>query len=165
MNARLKYIVISVVLIAIAASNAFSATWEQLPAIVGVNKVDPKTVKADFDLLHPWKQDLPLPKAFEDAGLTRPVALVSASLYLDGGSRSYVFQGANGKFLVFCTDTKFYAGKDGKSENVTAPRIFLGTFHFTQKPRTVVPADSDTERFLIAALAAEARRKSPEQKK
>jgi len=91
---------------------------------------DPKMVKEKFETLHPWKQGMPLPKSFEDAGLTLPVSLVDASLYFDGGSLSYLFRGANGKFLVFCTDTGIYRGKDKKFVKVTAPRLFLGTFHF-----------------------------------
>lgn len=151
-------------ILALAAINAAAATWDQLPAFHGIAKVDPKFVKEQFEERHPWKQGMPLPRSFEEAGLTRPVTLVAASFYFDGGSRSYLFRGENGKFLVCCTDAGFYAGKDHKVEDVIAPRLFLGTFHFSQKPRTAIPAQSDTEKFLLAALAAEATSRASQKK-
>ncbi len=158
----MKIISLICLIAALAVTNASGASWDQLPIFYDFGRVDPKTVKEEFDTLHPWKHSMPLPSSFEEAGLTLPVSLVAASYYFDGSSRLYLFRGAKGSFLVFCTDPMIYAGKDRKVEKVTAPRLFLGTFHFTHEPRTVVPEKSDTEHFLIAALAAESKHLSPE---
>lgn len=148
--------------VSVAVITASGVSWDQLPTFHDIDVVDPKMVEENFETLHPWKQGMPLPGSFEEAGLTLPVSLVATSYHFDGGSRVYIFRGMNGKFLVFCTETMIYGKKDGTAERVTAPRLFIGTFHFTEKPRTVVPEDSPTEGFLIAALAAESERASEE---
>ena len=135
-----------------------AASWDDLPLAYGLREVDLTAVKKDFESLHPWKPGAELPLSFKDAGLESPARLVACDLYFDGGSRFYLFQGMNGKFLVLCTDAVDYYSNE-------KPRLFLGTFHFSNEPRVVVTVDSPTERFLVAAIKAEVSRITAEKSK
>ena len=101
--------------------------------------IDEESVVKNLDTLQPWKAGDPLPTSFQEAGLEMPVDLVAGSMYLDGGSQCYLFRGANNKYLSVCTD-------------VYATTLYLGVYHFSHKKGTVVPWDSDCERFLSAAI-------------
>jgi len=143
-----------------------AASWDDLPLAYGLREVDSTAVEKDFESLHPWKPSAELPLSFKDAGLESPVRLVACDLYFDGGSRFYLFRGMNGKFLVLCTDAvDYYSNETKKKVPVDKPRLFLGTFHFSNEPRVVVTVDSPTERFLVAAIKAEVSRITAEKSK
>ena len=147
---------------ALLVAPVFSATWEQLPPAWIFDGVDLESIEPHFDTLHPWKAGDPLPTCFKDAGLESPVALVAGNVYLDGGSQFYLFRGANGKYLVLCTDTHNYDEYDSqnhsKTVHVDKPRLYLGVSHFSNKNRVVVPYDSKCEHFLVAAIQSEVER-------
>jgi hypothetical protein len=147
-------------------STAAAATWDQLPLVSFLHELDAhfvdvnvQAVEKDFGALHPWKAGNALPTSFNDAGLKQPVHLVSCDIYFDGGSHYYLFRGANGKYLVLCTDPGSYGSSDAKKcVRVDKPRLFLGALHFTDKSGVVVPFDSDCERFLLAVIKSEVER-------
>ena len=133
----------------------FGATWDQLPLAYGLDEVDRAVVEKDFAALHPWKSGDALPVNFKEVGLESPVKLVACDMYLDGASRYYLFRGANGKFLVLCTDTSMYQSSDKKIIQVDKPRLYLGVWHFSDKNKVLVPLDSPTEKFLLEAIKGE----------
>ena len=92
-------------------------------------------------------------------------ALVACDVYLDGGSHYYLFRGANGKFLLLCTDPGSIGSADpGKTIVVEKPRLFLGVSHFSEKNKVVVPYGSTCEKFLLAAIKSEVERINAESK-
>ncbi len=141
------------------------ATWDQLPLAYGLHSGDCERIQKSYDVLHPWKPGGVMPDNFEAAGLASPVTLVACDIYLDGGSRFYLFRGSNDKFLVICTDAgSYYDSRAKKSVEVRRPRLFLGTFHFSEKPRAELPEGSKTERFLLEAIRSEVDRLTPKKK-
>lgn len=120
-------------------------------------------VKKNMAEMHPWKAGMPLPKSFKEAGLKPPVRLVYFSFYFDGGSHAYLFKGANEKFLVFCSEPPEYDyikinDKKLQFRVRDFSRLYLGAWHCTDKGGTVIPLDSETEQFLLAAIETEAAR-------
>jgi hypothetical protein len=146
----------TVVALLLFAAPAFAATWDQLPLVSFLHDVDIRSVENDFAVLHPWKATDPLPTSFGAAGLTQPVRLVACDIYLDGGSRYYLFRGANSRYLVVCTDPGSFGAPDSKKViPVDKPRLFLGASHFSDKNKVLIPYDSECERFLLAAIKNE----------
>ena len=145
--------------------SAFSATWDQLPLAVGLHGADPKIVQSGIGKSHPWKPGDALPASFKDAGLDAPVKLVACDIYLDGGSRYYIFRGSNDRFLLLCTDSGMsFSPETKKVSKVEQPRVYLAAAHFGSKSKVEVPADSATEQFLLSAIMSEVARISAAQK-
>jgi hypothetical protein len=143
-------------ILVLATSTTFAATWDQLPVVDGVNQVSPTVIESDLDALHPWKAGRPLPTSFEDAGLTAPVELVAFSMYYDGGSRYYIFGGANKKYLMVCTDRPaVYSQADKKLVRNDVPALYLRAAHVYRQTKVPVPRDSACERFLLKAIRDE----------
>jgi hypothetical protein len=136
------------------AETAFAASWEQLKVATSLELVDIQPVLSDLASLQPWNATKPLPTDFDQAGLGAPVPLVACGFYFDGGSRYFLFRGANKKFLILCTDPgAYYNSKKKVQEDVKVPQLYLGVAHFSDvKARATVPIDSATERFLLAAI-------------
>ena len=149
-----------------ATSSVFAADWSKVPYVRM-----PRGAESDFDFvknnmkdLHPWKSDMALPCSFKDVGLDQPVRLVNCSLFFDGGSRCYLFRGANNKFLVLCTDTPLGGAPDGTMQKRESATLYLGAWHWSDKAGTAVAMDSKTEHFLLAAIQNEAERISASKK-
>jgi len=145
------------------SSVVFSAPWSKVPYVrMPVDaEWDFDFVKENMAELHPWKPGMTLPKNFMEAGLKPPVRLVHCSLYFDGGSCAYLFKGANGKFLVLCSEPPEYEYLNDKKIELLKrdfSRLYLGAWHCTDKAGTVIPLDSETEQFLLVAIQDEAAR-------
>jgi hypothetical protein len=144
----------ALVFLFLAAGIGFAASWDRLTLATSLELVDIEPVVRDLAVLQPWNSTKPLPGDFSQAGLKSPVALVACGVYFDGGSRYYLFEGANKKFLLLCTDPGSYYNPDKKmSEAVKTPRLYLGVAHFSDaKGNVPVPIGSATEHFLLAAI-------------
>jgi hypothetical protein len=144
---------------------ALPAPWDKVPHVrMPVDaEWDFDFVKKNMAELHPWKAGMPLPKNFKEAGLKPPVRLVDCKIYFDGGSNVYLFRGANGKFLVLCNEPPEYEYVNVNHEKLKFlvrdfTTLHLGAWHCADKEGTVIPPDSETERFLLAAIESEAAR-------
>lgn len=148
------------------SGSAFAATWDQLPFAGGVHDIDPKVVEQGVGRSHPWQPGDTLPANFKDAGLTPPVKLVACDIYLDGGSRFYIFRGANDKFLMFCTDSGLsYSAETKKTSPVAKPKLYLAASHSSSKRKMEIPVGSATEQFLLDAIKSEVERITASRKK
>lgn len=143
---------------------AVGAPWDMLPFVLGrsITTAEMKTLRNDPGVMRRWKQGDTLPTSFLDAGLTSPVRLVGDEVYLDGGSQVYLFKGANGEFLAVCTDSPLmFDRKIRKPVYREFLHLYLGAFHYTQKPNLRVPIGSETERFLLDAINDAVARSKP----
>lgn len=143
---------------------AIAAPFDMLPIAFGHSMPSAKiaALRKNPALMAPWKPGKRLPESFMDAGLTPPVRLVADEMYLDGGSKYYLFEGSNGQYLVVCTDSPMRSDpKTRKFMELEVLHLYLGAFHFSENPKLQVPTGSKTERFLLDAINDEVRRLDP----
>jgi len=133
-------------------SSAFSAA-----PVPPAFKSGAAAAKADFekhaDERHKWKKGQPLPESLAEAGLLPDATLVWSDLYLDGGTKGYLFKDSAGKFLAVCTGPGLQTKDHPK--RIDAPvgsRLFLGGLHYTKEEVEMVPAGSKAEAWLRKLL-------------
>jgi hypothetical protein len=155
LNVLLKNMkVISLTILALSClSIAFSATAPNKPPF----KPASSEAKAEFEKSrserHKWKKGQAFPETLAEAGLLSDITLVWTDLYLDGGTKGYLFKDSAGHFLAVCTGPGFQT-KDHprRIDAAVGSRLFIGGLHYTEEVAALVPAGSKTEAWLRKLL-------------
>lgn len=120
-------------------------------------KARASTAKAEFEEhgseRHRWKKGQALPTSLAEAGLLPDATLVWSDLYLDGGTKGYLFKDSAGKFLAVCTGPGLQTKDHPK--RIDAPvgsMLFIGGLHYAKEELEMVPVGSKAEAWLRKLL-------------
>jgi len=120
-------------------------------------KAEARAAKAEFEKhgseRHKWKKGQALPESLAEAGLLLDATLVWSEMYLDGGTKGYLFKDSAGKFLAVCTGPGLQ-GKDHpkRIDAARGSRLFIGGLHYTKAEVEMVPVGSKSEAWLRKLL-------------
>ena len=122
-------------------------------------KTEASAAKAEFvehgSERHKWKKGQAHPESLAEAGLLSDATLVWSDLYLDGGTKGYLYKDSAGRFLAVCTGPGLQTKDHPK--RIDAPvgsRLFIGGLHYTKEEVEMVPAGSKAEAWLRKLLGS-----------
>ncbi|MCX6950869.1 MAG: hypothetical protein NTV51_01585 [Verrucomicrobia bacterium] len=102
---------------------------------------------------HKWKKGQALPESWAEAGLLPDATLVWSGLYLDGGTKGYLFRDSAGNFLALCTGPGLETKDHPKRiDAAMGSRLFLGGLHYAKESVAMVPPGGKAEAWLRKVL-------------
>lgn len=87
-------------------------------------------------------------------GMRDDAKLVWTEMYLDGGTRGYLFKDSSGRYFAFCTGPGFQTKNHPKRiDAAVGSRFFVFALHYTDQRARLVEAGSACEAFLKSLIA------------